>query len=218
MPYPVFQYKCDIRNNNLISQIYEIELSLPKPRTSQVPVCSCLVLTGLIICPPRFRCTGEPGPQLRNFERKVSGGQGRHSPPLLLVPAPRTSVDWLWGTTLVFHSPKVSPPPMAGAGLRRCPDFPSCCQDLAKPGLGEQTPERLQGYRGGAQGGRGGVRLNGGSGLGQLPDSSARGRGLWGRGLRRAEREGVGQGGPDPAGFSKEAAFQSEAAFRNSFT
>lgn len=106
-----------------------------------------------------------------------------------LVPASRTSVDWLWGA-LVFHSPSVTPPPMAGAGPRRCPDFPACFQDLAKPGLGEQTPKRLQGYRGGGKAGGAGSGCTGARDWGSS-QTPRHGGGAWrGRGLQRAGDRG----------------------------
>lgn len=183
-------------------------------RTPQVPVCSCLALnrpTNLSSQAGALRSQGltEELWGVSGLARKVSGGRegtARLSSELrkpcpCLVPASRTSVGWLWGTALAFQSPSASPPLMAGAGLQRCPDFPSCFQDLANPWLGEQTPRSVsRDTEGAVQGGRGGVRLNWGSGLGQLPDAWARGGAWWGR----SRRGGGGQGGPpDPEGFSK---------------
>ncbi|KAB1282572.1 hypothetical protein Cadr_000001443 [Camelus dromedarius] len=90
--------------------------------------------------------------------------------------------DFPWGTALVFRSAEVRPSPVARPGRRRCRVFPRWFRDPAQP-----TQPALRGREsvsrdteGEGREGRGGVRLNRGSGLGQLPGSWARGRSLEG--------------------------------------
>lgn len=137
--------------------------------------------------------------------RKASGGQGRHclekqlptsirNQALPQASSLRHEPQWTGPGEQLWLSvpPKYSPHGWQVLGERRAPHFPRWLQDLVQPAQEEQTPERLQGYRGGGAGRtggrgrgevRGGVRLNWGSGLGQLPDSSDTGAEPDGAGL-----------------------------------